>query len=146
MDTNIYIITQEQRGILVNSQNEYIKFDPIQDINDNYIISENEFNLISGLQNCPTELLFIKDLIISVYKPKEYIKKFTYVGLLTQEQMYSIIGKEYTTDSYFNPLQDLNDNWVISVEEMEFCTNIEYLWVKDLPLIIYEPKLAPPLS
>ena len=39
MDTNIYIITQEQRDILVNSQNEYIKFDPIQDINDNYIIS-----------------------------------------------------------------------------------------------------------
>lgn len=69
----------------------------------------------------------------------------TYVGLLTQEQMYSIIGKKYTADSFFNPLQDLNDNWVISVEEMEFCTNIEYLWVKDLPLIIYEPKLAPPL-
>jgi len=70
----------------------------------------------------------------------------TYVGLLTQEQMYSIIKKEYTTDSYFNPLQDLNDNWIISVEEMEYCTNIEYLWVKDLPLIIYEPIPAPPLS
>ena len=70
----------------------------------------------------------------------------TYVGLLTQEQMYLIVGKEYTTDSFFNPLQDLNDYWIISVEEMEFCTNIEYLWVKDLPLIIYEPKLAPPLS
>jgi len=70
----------------------------------------------------------------------------TYVGLLTQEQMYSIVGKEYTTDSYFNPLQDLNDNWIISVEEMEFCTNTDYLWVKDLPLIIYEPIPAPPLS
>jgi hypothetical protein len=70
----------------------------------------------------------------------------TYVGLLTQEQMYSIIKKEYTTDSYFNPLQDLNDNWIISVEEIEFCTNIEYFWVKDLPLIIYEPIPAPPLS
>ena len=70
----------------------------------------------------------------------------TYVGLLTQEQMYSIVGKEYTTDSYFNPLQDLNDNWIISVEEMEFCTNTDYLWVKDLQLIIYEPIPAPPLS
>jgi hypothetical protein len=76
MDTNIYIITQEQRDILVNSQNEYIKFDPIQDINDNYIISENEFNLISGLQNCPTELLFIKDLVSSLYEPKIYSKIF----------------------------------------------------------------------
>ena len=70
----------------------------------------------------------------------------TYVGLLTQEQKDLIVGKEYTTDSYFNPLQDLNDNWIISVEEMEYCTNIEYLWVKDLPLIIYEPIPAPPLN
>ena len=76
MDINIYIITQEQKDILVNSQNEYIKFDPIQDINDNYIISENEFNLISGLETCPTELLFIKDLISSVYEPKIYTNPF----------------------------------------------------------------------
>ena len=54
MATNIYIITEVQRDILVNSQNKFIKFSPIQDINDNYIISENEFNLISGLENCPT--------------------------------------------------------------------------------------------
>ena len=76
MATNIYIITQGQRDILFNSQNEYIKFDPIQDINDKYIISENEFNLISGLENCPTELLFIKDLVSSVYEPKIYSKPF----------------------------------------------------------------------
>ena len=69
----------------------------------------------------------------------------TYVGLLTQEQMYSIVGKEYTTDSYFNPLQDLNDNWIISVEEMEYCDNQEYIWTKELPLIVYEPKPFPPL-
>ena len=76
MATNIYIITQGQKDILVNSENKYIKFDPIQDINNNYIISENEFNLISGLENCPTELLFIKDLISSVYEPKIYSKPF----------------------------------------------------------------------
>ena len=64
----------------------------------------------------------------------------TYVGLLTIEQKYLIVGKEFTTDSYFNPLQDLNDNWVISVEEMEYCTNVEFLWVKDLTLIEYVPK------
>jgi len=69
----------------------------------------------------------------------------TYVGLLTQEQKDLIVGKEYTTDSYFNPIQDLNDNWIISVEEMEYCDNQEYIWTKDLPLIVYEPKPAPPL-
>ena len=64
----------------------------------------------------------------------------TYVGLLTLEQKDLIVGQEYTTDSYFNPIQDLNDNWVISVEEMEYCTNVDYLWVKDLTLIEYVPK------
>ena len=65
----------------------------------------------------------------------------TYVGLLTIEQKDLIVGQQYTTDSYFNPIQDLNDNWVISIEEMQYCTNVDYLWVKDLDLIIYEPKV-----
>ena len=64
----------------------------------------------------------------------------TYVGLLTIKQKDLIVGQEYTTDSYFNPIQDLNDNWVISIEEMEYCTNVEFLWVKNLDLIIYVPK------
>lgn len=65
----------------------------------------------------------------------------TYVGLLTIQQKDLIEGKEFTTDSYFNPIQDLNDNWVISIEEMEYCDNNDYLWVKNLDLIIYEPKV-----
>ena len=73
MATNIYLITNEQRDILINSVNEFIKFDPIQDINDNYLISENEYYYILGLwylDECPTELLFIKDLVSSEYLPK----------------------------------------------------------------------------
>ena len=65
----------------------------------------------------------------------------TYVGLLTIEQKDLIVGQQYTTDSYFNPIQDLNDNWVISIEEMNYCTNVDYIWVKNLDLIIYEPKV-----
>jgi hypothetical protein len=64
----------------------------------------------------------------------------TYVGLLTIEQKNELLLQEFAPDSYFNPIQDINDNWVISIEEMEYCTNELYLWVKDLPLIIYEPK------
>jgi len=67
-------------------------------------------------------------------------ERLTYVGLLTDEQHRMLIGVQYTDDSFFNPLQDASDNWIISVEEMEFCTNIEVMWVKDLPLIKYEPK------
>lgn len=70
----------------------------------------------------------------------------TYVGLLTVEQKDSLVGKMYTDDSYFNPIQDANDNWVISVEEMEYCTNPEFMWVKDLDLIPYVPKPTPPID
>ena len=65
------------------------------------------------------------------------------VGLLTIEQKDSITGQMYTEDSYFNPIQDIDDNWVISTEEMEYCTNEEFMWVKDLPLIDYKPKPSP---
>jgi len=69
-----------------------------------------------------------------------------YVGLLTTEQKDSLLLQWYAPDCYFNPIQDLNDNWVISVEEMANCINEEFIWVKDLPLIIYEPKPTPPIN
>ena len=68
----------------------------------------------------------------------------TQVGLLTETQKDSLIGQLYDEDSYFNPIQDINDNWIISVEEMDFCVNPEFQWVKDLPLINYKPKPSPP--
>ena len=68
-----------------------------------------------------------------------------YVGLLTETQKDSLLLQWYAPDCYFNPIQDINDNWVISVEEMANCVNDEFIWVKDLPLIIYEPKPTPPL-
>ncbi len=66
-----------------------------------------------------------------------------YVGLLTVEQKNSLLLQEFAPDSYFNPIQDLNNNWIISVEEMVNCVNKDFLWVKQLPLIIYEPKPSP---
>ncbi len=68
----------------------------------------------------------------------------TYVGLLTEVQKDELVGQQYTADSYFNPIQDADDNWVISVEEMEYCTNPTFAWVKDLDLILYNPKPSPP--
>jgi hypothetical protein len=64
----------------------------------------------------------------------------TLVGLLNQEQKDSSLGQQYEDDSYFNPIQDANDNWIISTEEMINCTNELFLWVKDLELIEYKPK------
>jgi hypothetical protein len=67
----------------------------------------------------------------------------TYVGLLTVEQKDELVGQMYAPDSYFNPIMDNADNWVISIEEMEYCVNPEFLWVKDLDLIVYVPKENP---
>lgn len=68
----------------------------------------------------------------------------TLVGLLTIEQKDSLLGVAYAPDSYFNPIQDLNDNWIISVEEIANTSNPDTQWVKDLELIPYEPKPTPP--
>jgi hypothetical protein len=66
-------------------------------------------------------------------------EKLTYVGLLTVEQKDQLVGQLYAPCSYYNPIQDFNDNWVISVEEIE-CENEQFMWLKDLPLILYNPK------
>jgi len=73
--------------------------------------------------------------------PEQYS---TYVGLLTETDKDLLIGQWYMDDSYFNPIQDNNDNWIISVEEISQCINPNYQWVKGLPLIPYVPKPAPP--
>ena len=65
------------------------------------------------------------------------------VGLLTELQKDELIGVLYAPDSYFNPIQDNNDNWVISQEEMYNNENELVAWVKDLPLIDFEPKPSP---
>jgi hypothetical protein len=66
-------------------------------------------------------------------------EKLTYVGLLTELQKDELVGQLYAPRSYYNPIQDLNDNWIISVEEMEL-ENEQFIWLKDLPLIPYTPK------
>jgi predicted DNA-binding transcriptional regulator len=67
-------------------------------------------------------------------------EKLLYVGLLTENQKDELVGQLYAPYSYYNPIQDLNNNWIISVEEMEQTITLEFIWVKDLPLIPYTPK------
>ena len=69
----------------------------------------------------------------------------TWCGLLTVEQADSLRGQTFLADSYFNPIQDLHDRWIISAEEIAYCANPDFLWVKELPMIPFEPKPAPPM-
>jgi hypothetical protein len=65
------------------------------------------------------------------------------VGLLTIPQKDSLVNQLYTNDSYFNPIQDSNADWIISTQEMDFCTVTEFLWVKTLPLIDWTGPYIP---
>ena len=67
----------------------------------------------------------------------------TLVGLLTEVQKDELVGVYYSADSIYNPIQDIDNNWVISVEEMLYTTNEDTLWVKDLELIPYIAKPTP---
>jgi hypothetical protein len=67
----------------------------------------------------------------------------TLVGLLTLEQKELLQGKWYSPDSYYNAITDINDNWIISVEEMQSTSNPDTMWVKDLNIIEYKPKPTP---
>jgi hypothetical protein len=58
------------------------------------------------------------------------------VAKLNQTQANQLRGVEVVADNFFNPIQDKNGNWIISLEEVEQCS-IE--WVKNLPHIEYEP-------
>jgi hypothetical protein len=66
------------------------------------------------------------------------------VGLLTIAEKDSLVGQLYDEDSYFFPIQDDFNQWVISTEEINQCVNSEFIWVKTLPLIEYKPKPEPP--
>lgn len=68
------------------------------------------------------------------------------VGQLTEIQKDELSGQTYTTDSYFYPIQDCNNVWIISIEEIEYCDNPQFLWVKELSLIDYCQKPVPPPS
>lgn len=65
------------------------------------------------------------------------------VILLTEQQKQEIEGRKFTTDSYFNPREDGDGNWIVSTFEQEHCTNPDFDWIKRCPRIEYKPKPMP---
>lgn len=62
------------------------------------------------------------------------------VYLLTEEEKESLEGKCYYNGTFFNPIKDADDNWVITQEEVSLAAYEDILWVKDLPSIEYKEK------
>ena len=61
------------------------------------------------------------------------------VGKLTPEQKDLLVGQLYNQDSYFYPVIDANDNWVIGIQEIN--SNV-FEWLKELPLIEFQQKIT----
>jgi hypothetical protein len=61
------------------------------------------------------------------------------VALLTEEQKDLLLGQIYGDDSYFNPIQDADDNWIISLEEVNNNINSNFNWINNLQLIEFKP-------
>jgi hypothetical protein len=59
------------------------------------------------------------------------------IAILTETQKDQLIGQTYDGVCFYNPIQDINDNWIISEEEINQ-SNLE--WLKQLPLSEYQPK------
>ena len=75
------------------------------------------------------------------------------IAILTQEQKDILVGKTYDGVCYFNPIQDLNDNCLISEIEYYYCLGLWYLdelqndlqFITTLSLSEYLPKPQIPL-
>ena len=60
--------------------------------------------------------------------------------LLTQEQKQQIENQKFAVDSYFLPIEDEDNNWVVSTTEQELCIHPDFQWIKKCPRIEYKPK------
>ncbi|MBX7204133.1 MAG: hypothetical protein K1X81_01800 [Bacteroidia bacterium] len=62
---------------------------------------------------------------------------------LTESQKNELLGKPFCSDSYFNPVQDVNGDWFISQSEVDNCSNEGYMWVKQLQSQTYTINIHP---
>jgi hypothetical protein len=58
------------------------------------------------------------------------------VAKITPEQAEELKGVQFVPDNYFNPVQYVNGNWIISLQELIYCS-VEF--ANSVELIEYEP-------
>jgi len=74
------------------------------------------------------------------------------IAILTIQQKDSLIGQTYDGVCYFNPIEDVNSNFVISDIEYYYCLGLWYLdelqldlqFITTLSLTEYQPKITTP--
>ena len=61
---------------------------------------------------------------------------------LTDSQAESLIGETWDGETFFNPTTDADNIKFISIEEVNGCNKPEFQWIKNLPLIPYNPIIS----
>lgn len=62
-----------------------------------------------------------------------------FVYKLSEFEKDLLKNQEFQKNSKFSPILDINNNWVISKEEVNCCNSDNFKWVKMLELIEYKP-------
>jgi len=62
------------------------------------------------------------------------------VGLLDLEEKEALEGEKYNLNKFFTPEEDADGNFVLPLKQIKNNKNINFWWVKYLPLIDYKPK------
>jgi len=60
---------------------------------------------------------------------------------LTTEQRNQLVGQQFATNQYFNPVPNIEGVYFIFDGEVEGCVNEEFMWVKELPEAEYVPPI-----
>ena len=63
------------------------------------------------------------------------------VGLLDNDEKEALEGQEYAPNRFFTPIQDNENNWILPLNQIENNKNIDFWWVKHLPLIEYKTNV-----
>jgi hypothetical protein len=66
------------------------------------------------------------------------------IAILTTEQKDILDKQKFTPKGFFNPVQDVNGDWVISEVEVNECVTTEFMWVKNLVLTDWLGPYIPP--
>ena len=67
--------------------------------------------------------------------------------IVIQEVANQLQGVFIDSDTFFNFVQDINDEWflMLSEQDEQDIALTEYAYLLELPLFPYEPKPSPPL-
>jgi hypothetical protein len=68
------------------------------------------------------------------------------VAILTIGQKNILDKQEVCPKLKFNPVQDINGNWVISEQEINDCVNPNFMWVINLVLTDWLGPYVPPTN